>query len=130
MALVTVAEFKGINLNNLFFDEDVLKSFNTLNNEDKVKVITILGTLNEHGLSYDHFRKRIERLSGKYKKITELKVKNLSKREWRFLVIPVKQEGKETRKYAVLHSFLKQSTEIKEADKKKAYLVARREDLL
>ena len=77
MTLVQVADIKGIDVSNLIFTEDVLKSFAPLNSKDLSKIVTILGTLNLHGLSFEHFRNRIERLSGKYKALYELKVKSL-----------------------------------------------------
>lgn len=128
MALVKIAEFDGIDLGNIKLDEDVLYSFKALSKNDIVKVFTVLGTLNEHGLSYEFFRNRLEKLSGRYSKIFELKVKSLARREWRFLVIPLNNNGNQ--EYAILHSFLKQSDKIKESDKRKAYSVAKREGLL
>ena len=129
MTLVQVADIKGIDVSNLIFTEDVLKGFAPLNSKDLSKIVTVLGTLNLHGLSFEHFRNRIERLSGKYKALYEVKVKSLSKREWRFLVVPVKDED-DCQKIVVVHSFLKQSYEIKEIDKKKALTVAKREELI
>lgn len=129
MTLVRLNDIKGIDVSNLVFNEDVLRSFNSLNAKDLSKVITVLGTLNAHGLSYEHFRNRIEKLTGKHKQLYEMKVKSLAKKEWRFIVIPVKDdEGCVT--IVVLHSFLKQSASIKEVDKNKALKVAKREKLI
>ena len=129
MTLVQVADIKGIDVSNLILTEDVLKSFAPLNSKDLTKVITVLGTLNLHGLSFEHFRNRIERLAGNYKVLYEVKVKSLAKREWRFIVVPVKDE-EGCQKIVVVHSFLKQSPEIKEIDKKKALSVAKREEII
>ncbi|MEK3763447.1 hypothetical protein [Solibacillus sp. FSL K6-4121] len=129
MTLVRLNDIEGIDVSNLIFNEDVLRSFNSLNAKDLSKVITVLGTLNTHGLSYEHFRNRIEKLTGNHKQLYEVKVKSLAKKEWRFIVIPVKDdEG--CVKIIVLHSFLKQSATIKEVDKNKALKVAKREELL
>lgn len=116
---------------NLLTTTDVLKSFKKLTKKDVEKLYTALGTLNAHGLDPDIFGDRIEQLKGKpkYRKIYEYKVKSLSKREWRFLVIPSKLESGEEC-YVILHSFLKQSENIKENDKEKAYSVAKQAGLL
>lgn len=129
MTLVQIADINKIDVSNLIFEEDVLRSFNSLNAKYLTKIVTSLGTLNYHKLSYEHFQNRIERLKGKYTTIYEVKVKSLAKREWRFLVLPCTDDEGE-QKIIILHSFLKQSSEIKDIDKKKALTIAKREGLL
>jgi phage-related protein len=129
MALVQLVNENGVDFDKLYFDEEVLKNMAKLDNKARSQVLTVVATFNKYGPSRDMFGNKIEPLKGnkKYQDIFELKVKSLAKREWRFLYI--KDKLVENR-YIFLHGFLKKTTEIEERDKKKAYTVAKRENLI
>lgn len=123
---VTVQQ--NVTSGNLIFTKAIHKSFKKLSVEDRGKIATVLGNLNNFGISKEYFGSRLEPLKGdKYKGIYELKVKSLAKREWRFLII---QHPSDKERVVILHSFLKQSEEIKKVDKDKALTVAKQEGFL
>lgn len=113
---------------NLVFTKGIRKSFKKLSEEDRVKISVVLRNLSKNGINPEYFGSRLEPLKGiKYKGIYELKVKSLARKEWRFLIV---QHPVEKEKVVVLHSFLKQSAEIKKVDKDKALTVAKQEEFL